>query len=127
MAILAGILSQVMSLVPVVPRRLEMDLRVHEEVEALPRLMVDLVVAEATLPTEDAVLIMEIGLNPRPNLLPKSRATLREVATMMEAVMTPTQMMKTMRTMTKCHIFLMVARNRFPEPMSFERLDRTLW
>ena len=84
---------------------MEMDLRVHEEVEALPRLVTDLVVADVILQAEDAVLIMAIGLNPRPKLPPRSRATLREVATTTEVVMTPTRMMKTTRTMTRCHIF----------------------
>ena len=100
MAILEGILSQVTLLTLVVLRRLAMDLLVHEEVETLPRLVVDPAVAEVILPVEDAVLIMMIGLNPHPSLLPRSlrnRVTLRGMAaaTEVETILTRMTMMMT--------------------------------
>ena len=108
---LAGMVDQVLLMVLEVDRELVVGLPAHVEAEALPRPVTDRAMAEVDLPTEDAALIMVIGLSPRPNLFPRSGANPLGVATVVEVVMIPTLAMMVTKGMNQWMISL-------PEPMS---------
>ena len=111
MVTLAGMVDQALLMVLEVDRELVVGLPAHVEAEALPRPVTDRAMVEVDLPMEDAAPIMVIGLSPRPNLLPRSRANPLGVATTMEVVVIPTRMMRVMKGTNQWRIFL-------PEPTS---------
>ena len=111
MVTLAGMVDQALLMVLEVDRELVVGLPAHVAVEALPRPVTDRAMVEVDLPTEDAALILVIGLSPRSNLLPRSRANPLGVATVVEVVMIPTLAMMVTKGMNQWMISL-------PEPMS---------